>query len=134
MSRIIALAGRASSGKTTTIHMLPAILIANGYSHVPGSRKSYGKDFLEIYIKGKITLGITSSGDTYDLVHQRLTDLVAAKCDDIVCACRTSGGTHHAIHSFAGYSSVFLNKTYASSPSLEPTVNATDANNLFITI
>jgi hypothetical protein len=134
MSKIIALKGRAESGKSTTIGMLPAILIANGYTQLPGSRQNYGKDFLDIFTKGGIKLGITSAGDTYDLVYQRLTTLVSAKCDDIVCACRTHGGTHDAIDDFTGYTPEFIQKTYAPSVALETTVNTADANTVFAKI
>ncbi len=131
MSRIIALKGRGNSGKTTTINMLPNILLANGYSRVAGMFQQHGGDFLDVFENGKQRVGITSSGDTYDLVHDRLTDLINAKCDVCVCACRTSGGTHTAIYNFTGYTSHFEQKTYASNPAQEPIVNAADANKLF---
>ncbi|HVW98692.1 MAG TPA: hypothetical protein VHA56_22180 [Mucilaginibacter sp.] len=131
MGKIIALKGRAESGKSTTIGLLPQILIANGYTAVPGSRESHGKDFLEIYAKGTYRLGITSAGDTHDLVHQRITTLVTAKCDDIICACRTFGGTHVAINSFSGFTPDYVTKTYASSAAMEASVNSADANTLF---
>jgi hypothetical protein len=131
MSRIIALKGRGNSGKTTTINMLPNILLANGYSRVAGMYQKHGSDFLDVFENGIQRVGVTSSGDTYDLVDDRLTDLVNAKCDVCVCACRTSGGTHTAIYNFTGYTSHFEHKTYASSPAQEPIVNAADANKLF---
>lgn len=131
MSRIIALKGRGNSGKTTTIKLLPNILFAHGYSRVAGMFQQHGSDFLDIFENGKHRVGVTSSGDSYDLVHDRLTDLVNAKCDVCVCACRTSGGTHTAIYDFTGYTSHFESKTYATSPAQEPTVNASDANKLF---
>jgi hypothetical protein len=135
MSKIIALMGRANSGKTTTISkFLPPILLSKGYVPLPGSLKHFGADYLEVYTKGSLILGITSSGDTYDLVNQRLADLVAAKCDTIVCACRTSGGTHTAIHGIPGYSSVFIQKTYAASATQEPVVNNADANAVYAAI
>lgn len=131
MSRIIALKGRGNSGKTTTINLLPNILLANGYSRVAGMYQNHGSDFLDVFENGKQRVGVTSSGDTYDLVHDRLTDLINAKCDVCVCACRTSGGTHTAIYNFTGYSSHFEQKTYAATPAQEPIVNAADANKLF---
>lgn len=131
MSRIIALQGRGGSGKTTTINMLPATLRANGYRPVPGMYQQHGADFLDVYDNGIIRLGVTSSGDTYDLVHDRLTDLINAGCTVCVCACRTSGGTHTAINGFTGYSATYIQKTYAATPAQEPTVNAADANTVF---
>ncbi|RZJ47457.1 MAG: hypothetical protein EOO19_09440 [Chryseobacterium sp.] len=131
MSRIIALKGRRNSGKTTTINLLPNILLANGYSRVAGMYQNHGSDFLDVFENGIQRVGVTSSGDTYDLVHDRLTDLINSKCDVCVCACRTSGGTHTAIYNFTGYTSHFEKKTYAGTPAQEPIVNAADANNLF---
>ncbi len=131
MSRIIALKGRGNSGKTTTLNLLTNILMANGYSLVAGMYQNQGSYFLDIFENVKQRVGITSSGDTYDLVHDRLTDLINAKCDVCVCACRTSGGTHTAIYNFTGYTSHFEQKTYAATPAQEPIVNAADANKLF---
>jgi hypothetical protein len=131
MSRIIALKGRGNSGKTTTINMLPNILLANGYSRVAGMFQQHGSDFLDVFENGKQRVGVTSSGDTYDLVHDRLTYLVNAKCDICVCACRISGGTHTAIYNFTGYTSHFEQKTYTATPAQEPIVNMADANKLF---
>lgn len=138
MSRIIALQGRAGSGKTTTINLLPNILVAHGFRQVPGMYQPHGSDFLDVYEDGKIRVGVTSSGDTFDLVHDRLADLVTAKCDVCICACRTSDrvppGTIAAVQSFPGYTSQFLPKTYAPLPSQEATVNAADANTLYTSI
>lgn len=135
MSRIIALQGRGSSGKTTTINILPAILRANGYMQVPGMYQQHGADFLDVYENGIIRLGITSSGDTYDLVHDRLTDLINAGCAVCICACRTRDnvppGTIAAVNSFPGFTPTFIQKTYAATPSQEPAVNTADANTVF---
>jgi hypothetical protein len=131
MNRIIALKGRGNSGKTTTIHLLPNLLLNSGYKRVAGMYQKHGKDFLDVFENGKQRIGITSSGDTYDLVYHRLNDLVNAKCDVCVCACRTSGGTHTAIYKFKGYTSHFEQKTYAAYPVQESIVNATDANKIF---
>ena len=135
MSRIIALQGRGNSGKTTTINMLPTILVANGYTQVPGMYQQHGADFLDVYENGIIRLGVTSSGDTYDLVHDRLIDLINAGCTVCVCACRTRDnippGTIAAVNSFPGYIPTFIQKTYAATPAQEPVVNAADANTVF---
>lgn len=53
MSRIIALKGRGNSGKTTTISLLPNILLANGYSRVAGMFQQHGSDFLGVFENGK---------------------------------------------------------------------------------
>lgn len=131
MGRIIALQGRANSGKSTTIHLLPAILLAHGYSRVAGMYQNHGGDFLDVFENGKQRVGVTSSGDTHDLVRDRLTDLVNAKCDVCVCACRTFGGTHTAIDNFTGYTPQYVQKNYAATPAQELAINTVDVNNLF---
>lgn len=131
MSKILALMGRASSGKTTTISLLPAILLAHGYTQVPGMYVNHGADFLDAYTDGKIKLGITSAGDFESIVRDRLTILVAAGCDVCICACRTYGGTHVAIQSFTTFTHHFQQKTYAATVAQEPIVNAADANTMF---
>lgn len=131
MSRIIALQGRGNCGKTTTIKLLPAILTSHGYHPITGMYQNHGNDFLDVYTNGKVKVGVTSSGDNYDLVHDRLADLVAAGCDVCICACRSYGGTHTAINSFSGYTPKYVPKTIASTPAQEPVVNAADANTLY---
>lgn len=136
--KIIALQGRGDSGKTTTIKMLPDILIANGFKQVPNKNKNYGGDFLDIFVNGNKKVGITSSGDTFDLVNNRLTDLVKEKCDVCICACRTSDrkppGTIAATKNFSGYTTEYVAKSYANVTSGQLKANQNDSQRLFIRI
>ena len=136
--KIIALKGRRDSGKTTTIKLLPNILTLNGYTQVPNKFKNYGDDFLDIYANGSKKVGITSSGDTFDLVNDRLTDLVNEKCDICICACRTADrkppGTIAATQNFSGYSNEYVLKTYAVGSNNQQTANQNDAQTLFSNI
>lgn len=135
MNKIVALQGKAHSGKTTTITLLPDILLQNGYSRLPGAYKRRGKDFLDIFVKGTKKVGVTSSGDTYDLVHARLTELVRQGCVICVCACRTADrkppGTIAAVNSFSGYKPDLVPKTIASNPAQELSANTKDAHIVF---
>jgi hypothetical protein len=135
MKRIIALQGRGDSGKSTTIGILHDLLLSGGYTQVPGAFTPHGKDFIDVLTDGKRKIGITSSGDTYDLVHDRLQELITAGCQVCICACRTADrippGTIAAVNSFSGYSPEFVQKTYAQNPNQEPSINASDANNVF---
>jgi hypothetical protein len=134
MPRILALSGKGNSGKTTTIRLLPNILRSHGYHSVPGSQISHGNDFSEIFENGNRKIGVTSAGDSYDLVHDRLQDLMDANCDDYICACRSydvsNHGTHAAINSFH-CTTEFIPKTLESNPDLQARVNAADALRIF---
>lgn len=138
MSRIIALQGRGNSGKTSTIRLLPDLLLAAGYWRVPGLAQDHGYDFLDVFENGVKRVGVTSCGDSFDAVHDRLTDLITAKCDECFCACRTRDngihGTNAAVNSFPSHPPQFLQKTYESVPARQSLVNALDASLLFSTI
>ncbi len=135
MKRIIALKGKGSSGKTTTIKLLPSILTQNGYSQVTGKHQLHGADFLDIFEKCGFRVGITSSGDTFDLVKNRLNDLVRENCDVCICACRTADrkppGTIAATKSFSNYTTQYLDKTYDQGVIQQGKANTSDANKLF---
>jgi len=89
MAHIFALQGRANSGKTTSIILLHDMLIGEGWSVVPGMRKNFGPDFLDVFEKDGIRLGITSIGDKYHDVVAKLKELIEKQCELIFCACRT---------------------------------------------
>jgi hypothetical protein len=135
--KIIALQGKGNSGKTTSIKILDNILLNNNYTPVPNMRQTHGKDFLDIYVHSisKLKVGITSSGDTYDLVKNRLQDLVNAKCDICICACRTFDrnppGTVAATKSFINYTNIYLPKTFSLTNTQELNDNVSDAMKLF---
>lgn len=136
MKKIIALRGRASSGKTSTIRLLPAFLLANGYSLIDGSMPPPTKgDFSAIFEKGEMKIGVTSAGDSHDLVHIPLKHFVDKGCDVCVCACRTCDrgprGTNLAVNSFPSYPPQFVDKTIAPSQPQEPVVNQADARIVF---
>ncbi len=136
MPKIIALKGKANSGKTTTIHLLPTVLLANGYHQVSQQPIPPAGDFEAVFenpIK-KIKLGVTSRGDTHDAVHNALDAFVNAGCDTCICACRTKDrvppGTNAAVNSFPTHPPQFVPKTLALIAA-QPAVNANDANTLF---
>ncbi len=63
-------------------------------------------------------IGITSSGDTFDLVHDNLEALINDGCKLCVCACRTydryGQGTNAAIDTFLpNYQKQYIDKTVA---------------------
>jgi hypothetical protein len=130
MGKIIALRGRAVSGKTTTIHLLPAILIAHGHRHVSGAIPP-DVDFSAIFENGKFKVGVTSIGDTYEDIHDALTHFVNAGCEVCICACRTWGRTVAAVNCFSTHPVQYVPKTIVSAPAHEAAANAADANTIF---
>jgi len=132
--RIIALKGRGNSGKTSTIKLLPEILKENGFNQVPNKYRKFGSDFRDIFIKDGLLVGITSSGDTYDLVKQRLAELINDNCIICICACRTfdrsEKGTIAATKEFNNYETEYVNKTYENNESKQYEVNKKDAEKL----
>lgn len=135
MKRILALRGRGNSGKTTTITLLADMLKLNGWRQVPGKYKQHGKDFIDMYKKDSILLGVTSSGDTFDLVNNMLQQMDDASCHIGICACRTydfssKPGTNAAVN---GHSEnvLFIEKTYAEGKNKQLEANTKDASKVF---
>lgn len=132
---IFALRGAGNTGKSTTIGLLHSIFIQNGYRVIDTTFNQQGADFRTIFSKKNKLIGITSSGDTYDLVFDNLSILTAANCVICVCACRTydryGHGTNAAIDSFQNYQKHYLNKNVSSVPAQWPIVNQTDAQMIF---
>lgn len=135
MNTIIALRGAGETGKSTTIGKLRDLLTQHGYRetwYVPA-----GGDFLAVFTKEGKKIGVTSSGDTYDLVADRLTDMVNDGCEICVCACRSydrGRGTNTAIAEFTNYRHQFVQKTVDRNPATQDRTNDTDAQRLFSTV
>lgn len=134
MKKIIALRGKGNSGKTTTIRLLPRIFHTNEFSTIMSM--PHGIDFSEIFEKGNLRVGITSAGDSFDLVIDRLQELMVYDCQVYICACRSFDrgvhGTNGAINSFSPPFAVdFVEKTVRAIPSEQASANGGDAEKLF---
>jgi hypothetical protein len=143
MPRILALQGKGNSGKTTTINLLPNILIANGYREITELREPHGRDFLKVFKKGRKKVGVTSLGDSFEVVFRSLNKFLSERCDVSVCACRTydrprngrpAHGTIAAVNSFPTYTVHFIEKTRSISISHQIRDNRRDAERLFINL
>lgn len=115
MNKIIALRGRGGSGKSSTIKYLYNILInTKGFKQIKGKSPKEKGDFVAVLSKGSILIGLTSLGDTYSLVYDKLKFLVDNKCLICVSACRTfdkkQPGTSAAIESFKSYEYEYIEK------------------------
>ncbi len=107
MNRIIALRGRASVGKTTTIVELADRLENLGWIRIWRVLHGNRIDIIDLYRnEDGVLLGVASAGDNYDEVAPALRRLVNAGATVIICACRTKDmpnkvgeirGTHAAM-------------------------------------
>lgn len=92
MATIIAVVGKASSGKTT--------LIKEAYKHFKGIPPERGDirpdDNTILTIKGK-RVGFASIGDMEKEVSEAIKIFLKKKCDIIIIACRSRGGTQKVI-------------------------------------
>lgn len=93
MSHVIALQGRASSGKTSTLlQVFNDLQVKYPSSKVQILAGRTDVKALMRGVNGK-TIGIETQGDPNSRLQESLSDFLAAKCDIIFCACRTSGMT-----------------------------------------
>lgn len=83
-------------------------------------------------MRGNTVIGITSSGDTEDILERHIGWMSDFDPQLIVCACRTWGKTNEIIERISGNNVLYLNKQVEDeNPELQEQVNANDANRLF---
>lgn len=131
---IFALRGKGASGKSSTIRILHNFLKENSYAVIDTNINPQGGDFRTIFARNGKRVGITSSGDTFDLVYDNLEFLISSGCTICVCACRTydryGHGSNAAIDSFTAFEKEYVDKTLSSDDQHE-TSNRSDAQELF---
>lgn len=134
MNKIIALRGRGSSGKSSTIKYLYNILIDKGFKQIEGKSPKIKGDFTAILSKDGIVIGLTSLGDIHNLVYDKLKFLVDNKCLICVSACRTfdkkQPGTNAAIESFNSYEYEYIEKTINNDEYSQVKTNEKDAERI----
>lgn len=134
MRIILALRGPRNSGKTITIGMLYEMLNLNGYNLIGNPYNGVGNDFTVYFEKKGKPIGITSYGDTYKIVHDKLDQLINNNCEICICACRTFDrvppGTNAAILEFIKYTPEFYPKTITKRGN-QSQINQSDAEELF---
>ena len=138
MNTIIGLRGKGGSGKTTTIGKLFELLKESDYEKESSSFAAIGTDFKAILIRENVKIGISSWGDSYDLVFNALRELIDAGCAICLCACRTydriSPGTNAAITQFTDCEHLFIPKTVSSNAISIDDASSIDADRLFAEI
>lgn len=127
MKTIIALRGKGNSGKSEAIRILHELLLHNGYLEVEGNFRQSRKDYHTIFSKNGMLIGVTSLGDTYKIVKDKLKIFEDAKCEICVCACRTYGGTIDAIMELTNYENQFIDKELEWNVNIQSIVNRNDA-------
>lgn len=78
----ICLASAANHGKSKSLKKLVQLFTGEECSE---------QDIVRIFEYRGLQVGISSSGDTPECLKPGFDKLIAAKCDVLVCACRTKG-------------------------------------------
>ncbi|MBL7804371.1 MAG: hypothetical protein JNL02_11590 [Saprospiraceae bacterium] len=140
MKKIIALQGKGNSGKSSTIRALAELLIQKGARPIKGvnfpevviGKTGKPRDFWQVFDWNGTQIGITSAGDTYKIIKDRLDDLEVNNSQICVCACRTfdrksKKGTIAAIQERTSYEVQFIKKTVDKNPLTQLSTNLGDA-------
>jgi hypothetical protein len=127
---IIALRGKGNSGKSTTIKALRRLLLEAGFQSTPELFNADTGDFVDCLIREKEIIGITSCGDTYDILYEMLSKLPQYNPSILMCACRTYGGTNLVLQNFSA-NIEFVEKEIALNERLHESTNQSDAERLF---
>jgi len=147
MNFIVALQGKARTGKTNTHGILRNILLDNGYDRIPvnlttgQSFTAPGNDFVEVLERDGVRIGICSAGDIPHYLNRSVDELIRYRCQIIFASCRTAGGTVSEIEDFYGFRytpadhvpiyKLKLDVNAAPTNITETQCNQTDANLLF---
>lgn len=135
---IIALKGKGSCGKTTSIGYLHQDLLSK-YTSIETTFSKVGSDFISVFDINGEKVGISSKGDTYDDVMGDLKKLISKGCEFLICACRTYDrknsqgvvkGSNTAIDKLTEFEPIRIPKTIAGNASEREGCNKKDANRL----
>ena len=99
--QLIALRGPSKVGKSTAIHSLYKLLVADPIVK-PLSFESHGRllDFVAIVEIEDCKIGLVNRGDIPAVLKKLLKELARKRCDVIVCAARTKGAVDKLLASF----------------------------------
>lgn len=98
---IIGFFGSKNNGKTSALNEFIKKIEEISKNNAIDILNSIGDDRLVTILYKGNKLGISTGGDLEEIVEQRLKLLHEEKCDLIITACRTNGGTHTAINQYS---------------------------------
>lgn len=95
MNTILALqSDKHNNGKTTTLTIFRNLLLTDKtYIHVPGvyrTCKHDSEDFIDLFTKNGLTIGISTVGDSYSLIKEYVDELMSHKCNIVFTASGTT--------------------------------------------
>jgi hypothetical protein len=135
MKIAIAQSGPEDAGKTTTIRMMYGILLDRHphatVEHLLPKRQSITADLRAVVTIGKIRIGIESQGDPWKLAARLIPSLklfVSLRCEVIICATRTRGGTVKAVQSLKTYVLKRRTRTREVAPATREKCNRAEAH------
>ena len=125
---LIAVRGRASVGKTSTIiEVRQQLLKQEGIAEIDHVKTGNRAGDFWAVLQGKHRrIGIASEGDREDLLSDHLDRMIEAGCDVIVCATRTRGATVSCIE---GLRNRFAIEWIEKSPSNPDTTTQRESDN-----
>lgn len=134
MPHIIALEGRPSKGKSTTIGLLFDLMRENDYDIVQDKKRRGSKEFFVILSKTGKKIGVTTYGDNPGIIRQKLEYFIRKGCTIAVIACRpysSNDGTKAMIESYVAFDKQYVSKTVEVDSAKHALVNQADAKTMF---
>jgi esterase/lipase superfamily enzyme len=134
--KAIALKGRGDSGKSTTLAQLYFRLLDNeAFSLLHTTYTKPKWDFRAVFEIWDLKIGITTKGDTYDIVTDDLKWFQKEGIDICICACRskdmTDKGTNSAVREYTDSPPNYILKTVAHKEEDFEKANKKDSERLF---
>ena len=122
---IIALRGIGSTGKSSAIwHLHDQLMPPDGFVQIANMERRWGDIVDELTKNGK-RIGMAGMGDHVDFLEPRIDEFQQNKCDVVVCACRSRGGTNELLRQYGQV--VFLEKTREPNQARQAGINQQDA-------
>lgn len=118
----ICLASAANHGKSTSLKKLVQLFTGEECSE---------QDIVRIFEYRGLQVGISSSGDTQECLKPSFDKLIAAKCDVLVCGCRSKGAAADYAFNTArnmGYEVIWMGTAYDYGKSFHDICNNQIAN------